>query len=203
MLAFVVYGRCACVVHAAWIGLNIPFCPQVSCGSLHTCLLTVDGEVYMWGRNLEGQLGTGSRQDEVSCGQLGSVSFWCGQLWSAGISYSVRFKCGQLGSVRFKCGQQGSVRFKCGQLGSGRFKCGQLGSVRFKCGQLWTGLVQLIAMIFHNWKWPTLGRWYSGVIEVLDWGSEATGFRSWIEQTFHPPTPHHHHHQPWEAGYSV
>ncbi|KAK7102561.1 hypothetical protein V1264_020760 [Littorina saxatilis] len=37
---------------------------QVSCGSLHTCLLTIEGEVYVWGRNLEGQLGTGTRQDE-------------------------------------------------------------------------------------------------------------------------------------------
>ncbi|KAK7503604.1 hypothetical protein BaRGS_00005143, partial [Batillaria attramentaria] len=37
---------------------------QVCCGSLHSLLLTVDGEVYVWGRNLEGQLGTGSRQDE-------------------------------------------------------------------------------------------------------------------------------------------
>ncbi|XP_076469360.1 uncharacterized protein LOC143299801 isoform X3 [Babylonia areolata] len=37
---------------------------QVSCGSLHTCLLTVEGEVYVWGRNLEYQLGTGIRQDE-------------------------------------------------------------------------------------------------------------------------------------------
>ncbi|KAL8577369.1 hypothetical protein ACOMHN_038273 [Nucella lapillus] len=37
---------------------------QVSCGSLHTCVLTVEGEVYVWGRNLEYQLGTGVRQDE-------------------------------------------------------------------------------------------------------------------------------------------
>ncbi|XP_059167595.1 uncharacterized protein LOC131949741 [Physella acuta] len=36
----------------------------VACGSLHSLLLTEDGGVYVWGRNLEGQLGTGSRQDE-------------------------------------------------------------------------------------------------------------------------------------------
>ncbi|XP_055882453.1 uncharacterized protein LOC106072788 isoform X4 [Biomphalaria glabrata] len=37
---------------------------KVCCGSLHSVLLTEDGSVYLWGRNLEGQLGTGSRQDE-------------------------------------------------------------------------------------------------------------------------------------------
>lgn len=37
---------------------------KVCCGSLHNAILADDGTVYTWGRNLEGQLGTGSRQDE-------------------------------------------------------------------------------------------------------------------------------------------
>ncbi|KAL4238144.1 hypothetical protein ACF0H5_002856 [Mactra antiquata] len=36
---------------------------HVSCGSFHSCLVTKDGDVYTWGKNLDGQLGNGSRQD--------------------------------------------------------------------------------------------------------------------------------------------
>ncbi|GFR62447.1 X-linked retinitis pigmentosa GTPase regulator-like protein [Elysia marginata] len=37
---------------------------KLCCGSLHNAILADDGILYTWGRNLEGQLGTGSRQDE-------------------------------------------------------------------------------------------------------------------------------------------
>jgi alpha-tubulin suppressor-like RCC1 family protein len=33
---------------------------QVSAGGTHTCAVTTDGHVHCWGRNAEGQLGTGS-----------------------------------------------------------------------------------------------------------------------------------------------
>ncbi|KAJ8301898.1 hypothetical protein KUTeg_020885 [Tegillarca granosa] len=36
---------------------------QVVTGSSHTAVITSDGDVYMWGRNLEGQLGNNTRQD--------------------------------------------------------------------------------------------------------------------------------------------
>ena len=39
---------------------------QVICGSLHNILLTTEGEVYIWGHIMEGQLGTGTKQEEVS-----------------------------------------------------------------------------------------------------------------------------------------
>ncbi|KAL5013415.1 hypothetical protein ScPMuIL_007685 [Solemya velum] len=35
----------------------------VVCGNFHSLLVTSDGDVYTWGRNLDGQLGNGSRQD--------------------------------------------------------------------------------------------------------------------------------------------
>ncbi|KAH9487798.1 E3 ubiquitin-protein ligase herc2, partial [Bulinus truncatus] len=47
---------------------------KVCCGSLHNVLLTDDGAVYLWGRNLEGQLGTGSRQDERIPKMLTSIN---------------------------------------------------------------------------------------------------------------------------------
>lgn len=50
-----------CYILANW---TLPMW-QVCCGSLHTILLSDDGGLFVWGRNLEGQLGTGSRQDEV------------------------------------------------------------------------------------------------------------------------------------------
>ncbi|KAL3853004.1 hypothetical protein ACJMK2_016594 [Sinanodonta woodiana] len=36
---------------------------QIVCGSLHTCLVTTEGDVYAWGKNMEGQMGNGMRQD--------------------------------------------------------------------------------------------------------------------------------------------
>lgn len=46
------------------------FTVQVVCGSFHSCIVTKDGDVYTWGRNLDGQLGNGTRQDGV-------ISFNC------------------------------------------------------------------------------------------------------------------------------
>ncbi|XP_041350104.1 uncharacterized protein LOC121369224 isoform X2 [Gigantopelta aegis] len=37
---------------------------QVASGSLHCILLTTEGEVYTWGHNMDGQLGTGTKQEE-------------------------------------------------------------------------------------------------------------------------------------------
>ena len=37
---------------------------QISCGSLHTLVLTFDGIVYGWGRNTEGQIGCGNELGE-------------------------------------------------------------------------------------------------------------------------------------------
>lgn len=36
---------------------------QVSCGCHHSALLTREGVLYMWGRNLDGQLGSGTRKE--------------------------------------------------------------------------------------------------------------------------------------------
>ncbi|XP_046477721.1 uncharacterized protein ca [Neodiprion pinetum] len=36
---------------------------QISTGCHHSCLLTKDGSVYVWGRNLDGQIGNGSRRE--------------------------------------------------------------------------------------------------------------------------------------------
>ncbi|XP_064605669.1 uncharacterized protein LOC135470577 [Liolophura sinensis] len=47
---------------------------QLSCGSLHSALLTSDGEVYMWGRNIDGQLGTGTRQESQYPVMLTSIN---------------------------------------------------------------------------------------------------------------------------------
>ncbi|XP_046564861.1 uncharacterized protein LOC124273631, partial [Haliotis rubra] len=49
------------VVDSAYVNGKIT---QVTCGSLHTVLQTIEGEIYVWGRNLDGQLGIGSKQDE-------------------------------------------------------------------------------------------------------------------------------------------
>ncbi|CAH1782485.1 unnamed protein product [Owenia fusiformis] len=37
---------------------------QVSCGSQHNALLTIEGEVFTWGKNFDGQIGNGNRQEQ-------------------------------------------------------------------------------------------------------------------------------------------
>lgn len=49
------------VVNTSQITCNII---QVSCGSHHSALLTSDGEVFVWGRNTDGQLGNGTRKEQ-------------------------------------------------------------------------------------------------------------------------------------------
>ncbi|KAK8785639.1 hypothetical protein V5799_007996 [Amblyomma americanum] len=51
------------------VDLSVVRGPLVSmaCGSNHALLLTRDGEVYAFGRNTEGQLGLGSRKDQLAC----------------------------------------------------------------------------------------------------------------------------------------
>ncbi|CAJ1974860.1 unnamed protein product [Sphenostylis stenocarpa] len=36
---------------------------QISAGYSHSCAITVDGELYMWGKNTSGQLGLGKRNN--------------------------------------------------------------------------------------------------------------------------------------------
>ncbi|XP_071082712.1 uncharacterized protein [Haliotis cracherodii] len=49
------------IVDSAYVNGKIT---QVTCGSLHTILQTSEGEIYVFGRNMDGQLGIGSKQDE-------------------------------------------------------------------------------------------------------------------------------------------
>jgi alpha-tubulin suppressor-like RCC1 family protein len=44
-------------------GLSDKNIVQVACGEYHAIALGADGKVYVWGRNLEGQLGTGDKSD--------------------------------------------------------------------------------------------------------------------------------------------
>ncbi|XP_064486952.1 uncharacterized protein LOC135399146 [Ornithodoros turicata] len=39
---------------------------QVACGANHAAIIVESGELYMWGRNTEGQLGLGNRKDQKS-----------------------------------------------------------------------------------------------------------------------------------------
>uniref|UniRef100_A0A2P2K1N2 RCC1-like domain-containing protein n=1 Tax=Rhizophora mucronata TaxID=61149 RepID=A0A2P2K1N2_RHIMU len=38
---------------------------QISAGYYHSCAITVDGELYMWGKNSNGQLGLGKKAEKV------------------------------------------------------------------------------------------------------------------------------------------
>lgn len=41
-----------------------PVIEEIVCGEHHTFALTVDGELYSWGRNMDGELGIGHMDDE-------------------------------------------------------------------------------------------------------------------------------------------
>eukprot|EP00658_Telonema_sp_P-2_P072081 TRINITY_DN61272_c0_g1_i3.p2 TRINITY_DN61272_c0_g1~~TRINITY_DN61272_c0_g1_i3.p2 ORF type:complete len:141 (-),score=32.78 TRINITY_DN61272_c0_g1_i3:128-550(-) len=43
---------------------------QLSCGSLHLCLLTASGLVYTWGESTQGALGHGSNVDKLDSPRL-------------------------------------------------------------------------------------------------------------------------------------
>ena len=77
-------------------------CSSVSAGSQHTALLTTHGALYMFGRNMSGQLGTGNRLDSpnpvrvleestvlsVSCGcDFTLATDSCGQIWVWGSNF--------------------------------------------------------------------------------------------------------------------
>lgn len=72
-------------------GLSGKHCVRVACGSYHTLVLTDDGEVFAWGQNGCGQIGSGSTANQsvprkvtqvigtrkavdIACGQLSSVA---------------------------------------------------------------------------------------------------------------------------------
>ncbi|ERN17078.1 uncharacterized protein LOC18445411 [Amborella trichopoda] len=56
-------GKSASVVEGK---LNEEFVKMISCGSYHVAVLTSEGEVYTWGRGVNGQLGHGDVEDRNS-----------------------------------------------------------------------------------------------------------------------------------------
>ncbi|KAM9812971.1 RCC1 and BTB domain-containing protein 2-like [Syngnathus typhle] len=83
---------------------------EVACGSHHTIALTTEGEVYAWGYNNSGQVGSGSSGNQPSPRRVSSclqskvvVNIACGQLCSmavldSGEIYAWGYNCnGQLG----------------------------------------------------------------------------------------------------------
>jgi alpha-tubulin suppressor-like RCC1 family protein len=89
--------------------LNHEFVIDISCGVLHSLVLTNCGEVYAWGWNIQGQIGNGCNSNQylpikvkgfnnervvmISCGWHHSMALTeCGHVYSWG-----RNDCGQLG----------------------------------------------------------------------------------------------------------
>ncbi|XP_028275745.1 RCC1 and BTB domain-containing protein 2 [Parambassis ranga] len=83
---------------------------EVACGSHHTIALTTDGEVYAWGYNNSGQVGSGSTANQPTPRRVSSclqskvvVNIACGQLCSMAVLdngeiYGWGYNCnGQLG----------------------------------------------------------------------------------------------------------
>lgn len=45
---------------------GIPRAVELSAGRYHTCIISDEGEVWCWGRNVEGQIGTGYQSEQLS-----------------------------------------------------------------------------------------------------------------------------------------
>jgi len=44
-----------------------PVISEIACGEYHNFVLTADGDVYAWGRNMSGELGIGNTGDHLEC----------------------------------------------------------------------------------------------------------------------------------------
>ncbi|KAG7217667.1 hypothetical protein INR49_021356 [Caranx melampygus] len=74
---------------------------EVACGSHHTIALTTDGEVYAWGYNNSGQVGSGSTANQPTPRRVSSclqnkvvVNIACGQLCSMAVLDNGEVACG-------------------------------------------------------------------------------------------------------------
>uniref|UniRef100_A0A672MHK2 RCC1 and BTB domain containing protein 2 n=1 Tax=Sinocyclocheilus grahami TaxID=75366 RepID=A0A672MHK2_SINGR len=101
------HGLTPALVSTNLIGKRVT---EVACGSHHTIALTTEGEVYAWGYNNSGQVGSGSTANQPSPRRVSSclqnkvvVNIACGQLCSMAVldngeTYGWGYNCnGQLG----------------------------------------------------------------------------------------------------------
>jgi alpha-tubulin suppressor-like RCC1 family protein len=65
---------------------------SVSAGQSHTCAVTVDGTLWCWGDNSEGQLGDGTEDSESTPVAVGSGQTWT--MVAAGISHTCALATG-------------------------------------------------------------------------------------------------------------
>uniref|UniRef100_A0A673K3X5 BTB domain-containing protein n=1 Tax=Sinocyclocheilus rhinocerous TaxID=307959 RepID=A0A673K3X5_9TELE len=101
------HGLTPALVSTNLIGKRVT---EVACGSHHTIALTTEGEVYAWGYNNSGQVGSGSTANQPTPRRVSSclqnkvvVNIACGQLCSMAVldngeTYGWGYNCnGQLG----------------------------------------------------------------------------------------------------------
>ena len=72
---------------------------QVACGAFHTLALTEKGEVYSWGNNCWGQLGTGSRNYAASPTKVSGLNGFDSKITSVACSCAVSLALDSEGNV--------------------------------------------------------------------------------------------------------
>jgi alpha-tubulin suppressor-like RCC1 family protein len=82
---------------------------QISVGASHTCALRMDGTVWCWGRNAEGQLGRGTSTVSEAPGPVP------GLVGVAEIAAGFRFTCARIDDGTVQCWGDGGF----GQIGDG------------------------------------------------------------------------------------
>ncbi|CAL0319756.1 unnamed protein product [Lupinus luteus] len=91
---------------------------QISAGYNHSCAITVDGELYMWGKNTSGQLGLGKKAPNTVP-------------WPTKVEYlnGITIKMAALGSEHSLAISDGGEAFSWGMGGSGRLGHGHQSSI--------------------------------------------------------------------------
>uniref|UniRef100_A0A671MH26 RCC1 and BTB domain-containing protein 2-like n=1 Tax=Sinocyclocheilus anshuiensis TaxID=1608454 RepID=A0A671MH26_9TELE len=92
------HGLTPALVSTSLIGKRVT---EVACGSHHTIALTTEGEVYAWGYNNSGQVGSGSTANQPTPRRVSSclqnkvvVNIACGQLCSMAVLDNGEVACG-------------------------------------------------------------------------------------------------------------
>ena len=86
---------------------------QVACGLFHTLALTSEGDIYSWGRNYSGQLGTGSQASGLHPVKITGMNGFDAEISSVACGDHTSFAVDKQGKVRWSSCSQSTICHSC------------------------------------------------------------------------------------------